>query len=147
MMTVACANCGKEFGAQRKTAKYCTSKCRVAATRARQRDAAPAPRREGATVIALAPISESSSPNAEGFFAATMRTLEEVDRAGSYQGMSALFAARILDSGVQDSMSSMATMLREYKASMRDALEGVAVVDDPVDSLLARRAERAARSA
>jgi hypothetical protein len=139
MMVVACANCGREFQAQRKTAKYCTSACRVAATRKRQRDAAPAPRREGAQVYALPPVSDAPS---EGFHAATQRQLEEAGRAESYQGRAALFAARILDSGVQDTMSSMATMLREYKASMREALEGVRAVDDPVESILARRQKR-----
>jgi hypothetical protein len=144
MLSVECARCGKTFGAQRKTAQYCSVKCRTAATRARQRDAAPPPRREGAIVVAL----PAKPAEVSGFLAATESKLQAAGRLDTYQGLAAMFAARMLDSGVQDTMSSMATMLREYKASMKEALEGANKVDDPVDNLLARQAtRRAAKSA
>lgn len=140
MLAVQCSRCGKTFEAKRKTAQYCSVKCRTAATRARQREDAPPPRREGAQVYALPPTPKDEV----GFAAATEAKLKDAGRLDTYQGLAAMFAARVLDSGVQDTMSSMATMLREYKASMREALDGVKAVDDPVDSLLKRRAARSA---
>jgi hypothetical protein len=140
MISVECAQCGKTFGAQRKTAQYCTSKCRVDAKRTRDRIGAPPPRREGAQVYAM-PVRPAADV---GFLAATEAKLSEANRLDTYQGLAAMFAARVLDSGVQDTMSSMATMLREYKASMKEALQDVKTVDDPVENLLKRRAARSA---
>lgn len=142
MLTVACANCGKEFGAQRKTAIYCSVRCRTAAVRARQRLAAEGvqvqpvksvpPRREGAAVIALPPVAPSGIG---GFVGRTRRILEQAGALDSYPGMAALFAAEMLDSGVQDTMSSMASMLKEYKVSMREALADVPAAKSPLDEI------------
>lgn len=140
MISVECAFCGKTFSAKRATAQYCSSQHRVEAKRKRDRLGTPPPRREGAQVYAIPKVASSDT----GFLAATEAQLTEAGRLETYQGLAAMFAARVLDSGVQDTMSSMATMLREYKASMREALEGVKTVDDPVENLLKRRAARSA---
>lgn len=140
MLTVQCAQCGKTFGAQRKTAKYCSTNCRVKATNARKAQGVIPMRRDGAQLHAVPP----ANPSADGFAAATERRLTEAGRLDTYQGVAAMFAARLLDSGGQDTMSSMAAMLREYKASMREALEGAAVAADPLDEILARRTSRSA---
>jgi predicted nucleic acid-binding Zn ribbon protein len=149
MLTVECAVCGKSFGAQRSTAKFCSTKCRVAATRARARQQAAAElvaphvipmRQDGARLIAVAPSSQSE----EGFVATTRRQLNEAGRLNSYQGVAAMFAAQVLDSGSQDTMSSMAAMIRTYQAAMRDALEGAAEAADPLEQLLERRGRRSA---
>lgn len=162
-MTVTCGNCGTDFGAKRKTALYCSGKCRVAQTRLRQRlgvsvpERAPVvvqrpaptvkpavvaeelepkvvpPRRDGAQIYALPAVSDSSG--ASGFYRKTLRQLQDAGQEDSYPGMAALFAAQMLDSGVQDTMSSMASMLKEYKASMRDALASVRDAKSPLDEI------------
>ncbi len=149
MLSVECAWCGKSFGAQRSTAKFCSSKHRVAATRARAREhsvasaeapAAIAMRHEGARLIAVAPTRDSE----QGFVATTRRQLTDAGQLDSYQGVAALFAAKVLDSGSQDTMSSMAAMIREYKATMKDALEGATAAEDPLAQLLEQRRQRSA---
>ena len=143
-MTVECARCGKTFGAQRKTAQYCTTKCKVAAVRARQRavsDEPPKiePRHDGARLVALPPRHESE----EGLIAVTRQTLEAAGRMGTYQGVVAMSQARLLDSGVQDTLSSMAAMYKEYKASMAAALDGVLLAETPLEKIRRSREMRA----
>jgi len=140
MLNVTCARCGTTFGAQRKTAQYCSTKCKVAAVRARQREADSAPpaiqpRRDGARLVALEPKSHAS----DGLVATTERVLAAANRLDSYHGVVALYQARLLDSGVQDTMSSMAAMFREYKASMAEALAGVVDAETPLEKIRRER--------
>lgn len=142
MLNVECATCGTTFGAQRKTAKFCSTKCRVAAQRDRDRNGGQVqkiePRRDGARLVALEPRHESE----EGLIAVTRRTLEQANRLTTYRGVAAMTAARLLDSGVQDTMSSMAAMLKEYDRLMVAALEGATTAESP---LVRARREREAR--
>lgn len=142
MLTIKCAFCGEPFAAKRSTARYCSAKHRVAAHEARKRlgvegvQVPPAksvpPRREGAAVIALPPVAPSGIG---GFVGRTRRILEQAGALDSYPGMAAVFAAEMLDSGVQDTMSSMASMLKEYKVSMREALADVPAAKSPLDEI------------
>jgi len=138
MLNVQCATCGTTFGAQRKTAQYCSTKCRVQAVRARARAAESdvptvQPRRDGARLVALEPKAHA----ADGLVATTERTLAAANRLDTYHGVVAMYQARLLDSGVQDTMSSMAAMYKEYKATMAEALEGAQVASNPLTEIRA----------
>lgn len=135
MLTVQCATCGKSFGAQRKTAKFCSTKCRVRDTRARAAQSAPPPRREGANLVALPPTTVAG----DSLAAVTAEDLEKARRLRTPAGLLAVKLAQILDSGVQDTGSSIAALGRQYLATMEKALDGADAQADPLDQILARR--------
>lgn len=135
MLTVQCAACGKSFGAQRKTAKFCSTKCRVRDTRNRAAQAAPPPRRDGAKVVAL----PSGAATGESLADVTRTDLESAGRLRTPAGLLAVKLAEILDSGVQDTGSSIAALGKQYLATVEKALDGAEEAADPLDQILARR--------
>jgi hypothetical protein len=129
---VQCAMCPTVFDAKRPTAKYCSARCRTRASRA----GVAAPRQPKARSA----VSVQDVP--AGVEAATAAELAAAGRAETVSGQSALALARRIDAAV-DTGAAMASMVRELRAAMGDAVAGGQVAADPLDELRQRR-ERAA---
>jgi hypothetical protein len=118
-MRKACAFCGDGFAAQRSTAKYCSRKCNVAASKARTR-----------------PVLASAAGVA-GTVASVQAELEAAGRADTYLGSAALALAERIDRST--AVMGFAALVKELRSTMAAALAGAAVAADPLDELAARR--------
>lgn len=132
-MQVQCHNCGQPFEAKRSHAKWCSAACR------KQTQRAP-----GASVTELRPIRPAENPDGAPadvgpVFAATWKKLEDADRLHEPEGVAALALAHRLDNGGRDTGSALASVARELRATLADALKGAGVAADPLDQLRARR--------
>lgn len=121
-----CDSCGKPYEAKRATSRYCGSTCRVRASR-------------GAVVT---PIREKRKPTGlAGLVESVRRELEEADRLESYAGEAALdLASRIQAGG--DTGSAVASLHRELRATMAEALAGARVARSPLERMRDDLAER-----
>ena len=70
--------------------------------------------------------------------AATLRELEAAGRADSSVGLAALGLAARIDTAA-DTGASMAALVREYRATMAEAVRGASVAASPLDELRRRR--------
>ena len=143
MYAVECAVCHGRFQAKRQTARYCSDRCRKRRQRAgmsADEIAALPVRREGPQLVALP--STPAVADDEGFAAETRRELELAGRFDSYLGRSAMYLARVLDSSPGDTGGGHAALIREYKASMAAALDGVQAEETTGERLRRKRAER-----
>lgn len=136
---MSCQACGRAFEAKRHTAKFCSSACRVRAHTAAKAGRPLTPElprhREGAAVVALAPMP----PEVGGITAATERDLLAAKRLDTVAGQLAMMSARLLDSGVQDTMSSTAAMMRQHLATVEKALDGAETVLTPLEKIRRER--------
>jgi hypothetical protein len=133
---VQCAMCPTVFDAKRLTAKYCSTRCRTRASRAGM----AAPRQP---VVRGAASAQDGLGGQDGVEAAAAAELATAGRTASPSGQSALALARRIDAGV-DSGAAMASMVRELRVALADALRDAAVAVDPLDELKAKRDRRAA---
>jgi hypothetical protein len=103
---------------------YCSGKCRMAASRARQR------------VVELAPEAEDRST-----LEAVTRELEAVDRADTSLGRAAMALARRIDAST--AVMGFAALVKQLEGTMKAAMAGVEKAESPVtqmrDELAARR--------
>lgn len=144
MIAKTCELCGREFMAKRGTAKFCTSNCRqrsfqaakAAAPELVRAPSVPPLRREGAAIVALPAVAPDS---AESLADVTRTDLESADRLRTPAGLLAVKLAQILDSGRQDTGSSIAALGRQYLATLAQALDGAEKAADPLDEILNRR--------
>lgn len=123
-----CPSCGTAFEAKRATAKYCSNKCRQ---RAFQRTG-PAGRPETAP-----PLEPSSEPGPTA--AATTVELERADRLNTAIGQAALVLAKRIDASSTETGGSLASLVREHRATMAEALRDTDGQADPLDELRTRR--------
>lgn len=130
-MRKACAECGTEFEAKRKAAKFCSGRC---TKRAQRR---PAGKSDPTEVVPIAPTEPAGS-----LTAATQATLERAGRAASATGQAALALARRIDGGHTETGSALAAMVREHRAALAEATRDAQTVSDPLDELRARRERR-----
>lgn len=126
-MRKCCAECSAEFDAKRPIAKYCSERCKKRA----QRKPRPAQAQPAAAPIPVDPDSE--------LWTATLNELTAAGRVASASGQAALLLARRLDSGLTETGSSVAAMIREHRAALADALKGATAEVNPLDELRARR--------
>lgn len=83
------------------------------------------------------------TPTASSVEEATRIKLESAGELSSPSGQAALVLARSLDDPLsQDSGSSKASMAKELRALLADALKDAKPVDDTVDELRAKRERR-----
>ncbi len=76
---------------------------------------------------------------------ATVAVLAAAGRTETPSGQSALALARRIDGSGQESGAGLASLVREHRAALADALRDVAVVAvDPVDELRAARERKRA---
>ncbi len=119
-MNRECDSCGTEYEAQRKTSRYCSTRCRMRASRRPETPATAEPPASGGLVDAL------------------RRELEGAGRLDTALGQQALALAVKLASPF-DTGSAMAAVSRELRAVREEALRGAEQTADPLDELRLRR--------
>jgi hypothetical protein len=134
-VTRDCAVCGASFEAKRPQAKFCSATCRKRSSR-------------GAGPTAASP---SSAPPADGapigVVAATAAELSAADRLNTSLGQAALRLAVRLETSTTDTGAGLASLSKELRAVMAQALATAEPVDDPVDELARRRDAKRDRAA
>lgn len=90
-MQRACDSCGDPYEAPTRRSKYCSTACRMAASRARHAEAARAD--------AAGTVVEPSAPVSTKVGDALRTELEKLQVAGTYEGTIAIGIAKQLDSG------------------------------------------------
>lgn len=130
-MDVTCATCGNTFQARRSSAKYCGKTCQKRSERQSKPAMQAAPDVPVVEFPAL-PVVE-----------ATKRELEAAGRLETALGQQALRLAKRMHSEF-DTGSALASISRELRAVMAEALKGAAPVADPLDELAERRRRKAA---
>lgn len=130
-MQRTCDECGTAYEARRSTSQYCSSRCRTRVSRrGGSQEAKP-----------TTPAAVATGPPAE-LVAATRKKLTDAGRLDTVLGQQALLLAQRLTEGRIDTGSSLASLSKELRAVMVDALEGVSRGADPVDELKERRARK-----
>ena len=131
-------NCGVEFEAKRKNAKYHDKACSVRASRAGQLGE-PTPASGGPGRAKRKPVEVHSR-----LARFTESELSALGRLETSAGQAALILAQRIDSGGAETGSALASMVKEHAAAMDRAL-AEAAPDDPVKARqdeVARRRER-----
>lgn len=126
MVELVCQGCGKSFESKRRDRKFCDATCRQ---RGHRRGGKPA------AVTGLGKVAP--------IVAAVRRELEVGERLDSALGQQALALAEQIASGYQ-SGSAIATLSRELRAVMAEALADAPRADDALDELAKRREAKAA---
>lgn len=126
MTTRNCDSCGKPYEAKRASSKFCGDTCRKRA----QRD--PAPPSAGDEVV------PHDTPPSGALLEAVRAELIEGERLDTALGAQALEIAARMSSPFETG-SSIASLSRELRAVMNDALKNAKKVADPVDELRQRR--------
>ena len=119
-----CSSCGVLYEAKRPNSKYHNDTCRKRGQRA--------PKPAAAVDIARAPVLSG------GLVSAISRDLEAADRLDTYLGQAALVLASRIDSPMETG-ASIASMTKQLRETMADALKGAATVADALDELRNRR--------
>lgn len=137
--------CGKTFEAKRRVAKYCSTKCSVAASRAGKRGQ-PTPAAGGG------PAEPGTRGQQRGgrpavvvsseIHATSLETLTAAGKVRTWSGQSALLLAQRLDQGGAETGSALATMITAHAAAMERALAGD-TEDDPVAGRVREAQQRA----
>lgn len=137
-MNVKCGVCGSSFETKRRNAKYCSDRCRKRAQRVGVNAASDA--------TSLPPDEPSSQVNdADSLVSAARAELVAVGRESTAAGRAVLALARRIDSSTMEPGSSLAALIREFRASMAEAVKGAEKAADPVDALRAKKDELRAR--
>ncbi|CAG6392764.1 conserved hypothetical protein [Actinacidiphila cocklensis] len=125
-----CETCGNSFDAKRRTAKYCSGKCRVQAQRGSTGTTS--------TVVAFGivpqlPAEPEPERRAGPLETAAFQELDAVSRAETLAGGVVLALARRIDqAGPDDTGSSFAALTKELRAALAAAVAG-AEQDDEID--------------
>jgi hypothetical protein len=133
----SCDVCGMAYEAKRAASRYCSTRCRTAATRSRK---AGKPVRR---VVAI-----PGRPDEPGELErATVAEVAGAKREGSALGKAAVLLARRIDRSPAESGSSTAALYREWQSVLGRATAGAGAeksqLDRDRDELAARRARRA----
>ncbi len=148
-MEAVCTVCGTSFHAQRVTAKYCGSTCRTRASRAgtsTPRASAESPGRVTPLPTAV-PDSrpDDEAPALEGVHATTVAELQAAGRLYTPLGQGAVTLARRIDNSYKDTGSALASMVRQWQATLAAATAGVKTAASPLDQARDELARRRAR--
>jgi hypothetical protein len=123
-----CADCGAAFEAKRPQAKFCSPYCRV---RAHRRPKA-------------VPAGEMPPDPQYAVGQATLAALNLAGRADSPLGAAVLVLAARIDGSSGEPGTSVAALVREFRAAFAEAVKDARPVADPLDELKAKRDRRAA---
>jgi hypothetical protein len=130
--------CPTEFEAKRASAKYCSERCKKRAQR-----------RPGGTktaeVLAL-PAEPTRDPEGDWLAQATEAELRNAGRLSSAIGQAALALARRIDASGGETGSALASLVREHRATLAEAVKDAAKAADPLDELRNRRERKLAGS-
>ena len=143
-----CALCGREFIAQRATAKYCGSSCRAKrSTRNKRLAAAGGEPSPVATVGTVAPIGNPTPDKSGTVFDVTQQVLVQAGRLNSPQGATALLIAGRLDHSTADTGNGLVALSKELDRLLCSILNAVQRdTPDELDELQARRRAKAAEA-
>ena len=128
-----CATCGKTYQAARPNSKYCKPGCRVRAHRSPKKSPEP-------VVLSLPELLAGlgSAKTSWPLTDAAARELEAAGRLDTVFGQAALVLARRIESPMETG-ASIASMTKQLRETMADALKGAQQVADPLDEIRARR--------
>jgi len=128
-----CATCGKTYQATRPNSKYCKPGCRVRAHRSPKKSPKPVDLSLPELLAGL-----GSAKTGWPLTDAAARELEAADRLDTVLGQAALVLARRIESPMETG-ASIASMTKQLRETMADALKGAQQVADPLDEIRARR--------
>ena len=132
----SCDACGITYEYESPRSKFCRSKeCTRSRARARKL------KQRGGAVVEF-PAQSPAALEELDLVVVTVRRLEAAGRLDTTEGQGALLLAKRLASSSQDSGSGVASLHKEYRSAMVEALAGAEQVDDPIDR---RRAQVQAR--
>jgi hypothetical protein len=140
-MQATCEVCKTPFEAQRVTAKYCSKRCSVRATRSRAAGRPLAPAQQPTAAAPAAPTVQAppvSSADTPLLVAATISELAAAEKLGTTLGQQAVRLAERMVAG-SETGSAVASLSKELRATMAEALKGAQQAGDPVDEIRARR--------
>ena len=123
-MMRTCGGCGIDFQAERSTAKYCSTTCRSRGNR--RGDASSLPPVEPTTLRQ-----------------ALVRQLTEAGRLDTVLGQQALELAEAISSPLSTG-AAKASLSKELRAVMTEALKGAHAAADPIDELRRLREQKLA---
>jgi hypothetical protein len=113
-----------EFEALRPHAKYCSDRCRKRGLR-------------NPELVTEVP-QKGPAPRSSGLEVATRAQLEKVGRVDSLAGQQALIMARNVDAAPMGT-TIVSSLMREFRSSLAEAMEGVSVEPDALDRVRSRR--------
>ncbi len=135
-MNRECDVCGVEYEAQRGSSRYCSTRCRMRASR---------------TGLAGEKVEREPTPAEDlpvGVAAATEAELRAVGRLETAKGQAALLLARRLETATADTGSAVASLARQWQSALEAALahagQEASALSRARDELAARRAARSA---
>lgn len=131
MATHECAQCGLPFVGQRSSAKYCSTRCRTAATRARARDDADEPE-----PVASTPARKRTHP----LVLTTRRELRAAGVLNTVAGQRAILLAERA-ANPRESGSAVANLATKLQDAVDAALASVGRADK-MDEVTKRRDEK-----
>jgi endogenous inhibitor of DNA gyrase (YacG/DUF329 family) len=139
-MEATCARCAQPFSTSSRRARFCSSKCRTAATRARAKG-----QPETVAVPAKPKVKRKpkSTDSPTGTLGAVISELTTAGRLETSAGQAAIALATRIDEGAESS-AGLAALTRELRAAMAEALANVTEAGDALDELRARREARRA---
>lgn len=138
--------CGKTFEAKRAAAKFCSPACRKRNSRADKR---------GATVLSIVDLEkgvdlrldppEPTEPSSAAEGPLTTATRKQLDAAGRLDtalGIAVLLIAMRLDNpmSMADTGSSYASLHKDFRAALAEALKDARTESDPLDKIRASAA-------
>lgn len=122
----ACDSCRDRYEAKRPNSRFCSERCRKRFSR------------QPGAVASLVPEVDDA-PISEGPLTRSTRLeLEAVGRFDTSIGQLAMLAARRLDAGGETG-SAVASLMREHRATVAEAIRGVKLAGDKLDELRAKR--------
>ena len=125
-MSRECVICGKPFEAVRHQARYCGPNCRKRAQR-------------GAAGVQKLPKVPAAAVENAGLVDSVTAELVSVGRLNTALGQAALALATRMETSTVDTGAGLASMSRELRAVMAQAMGGAAAGADPIDELRTRR--------
>lgn len=129
MLLVKCLMCPEVFQAKTPRARFCSSRCRMRASRAGvTASARPAP------VIVTRDVPG-------GVEQAAQESLASMGQAGTPVGRTLLVLARRIDSGA-DTAGGLASLAREFRAGLAEVMAEGEPGESPLDMLRERRNRR-----
>ena len=129
-MRKTCVMCPTEFEAKRASAKYCSEKCKKRAQRQ------PGGVKTAKVLELSAEAASEPAPSVGGSVtAATAVELTQAGRLETALGQAALALARRIDHGATETGSGFASLTRQHRETLAEAVKGANVVADPLDEL------------
>jgi hypothetical protein len=132
-VTRSCESCGDPYEAVRANARFCSERCKKRAQRGHVADVPAAP-------------GSGTSGGTAALVSATRRDLQQAGRLDTFLGQAALSLAARIEAD-QDTGSAIASLNKELRATVAEALKGVQAPASSVtklkDELAARRQRRA----